>query len=125
MAKTKIPRPPTELSAQQNKLYRSTCKYLGEMGHLMILDGFMIAMFVMSWTRFVEYELKAQGNETQTFESGATNVSADYTVMERERAVLMKLSGKLGLTVQDRAKIKDFASDQDQIEDRFFAALKE
>jgi phage terminase small subunit len=75
-----------------------------------------VSQLAYRWGRY-KYAVEQLANPQdmiQTFESGATNVSAWYTVMEREANFVMKLATQLGISQKSREGILAFKTDANE-----------
>lgn len=113
MTKIRVPQPTLPLSAEEKKFYRTIIAYLAKNRAFQDIDTYLVSQLAYRWGRYkyaVE-QLQNPNDMIQTFDSGATNVSAWYTVMEREANFVMKLSTQLGISQRSREGILAFKAD--------------
>ena len=108
---TKIPTAPKFLEKPARKYYRTICQHLLDNKSLFSVDSYLVALAANSLNRIEEIQRKFTNGEyslTQTFNSGAKNVSVEYTLLKDAQKDFKEYSKQLGLDVSSRDKIRAF-----------------
>lgn len=116
MKKGKIPPPALPLGDLERKMYASLAKFLQKHNAWQEVDTYIVSQLAWHWGRYriaVEV-LQDPAKMIQVFDSGAMNVSAWYTIADRESTSIMKLCKELGLTQRSREAILAFKADANE-----------
>jgi P27 family predicted phage terminase small subunit len=120
---TRIPIPPKWLPTRAKKIFKQICGFLIQNDAVCVIDALYVSMAAACMDRYIDAEISvALNGTTQSYESGATAVSAEYTVMNNERKMFDQYARRLGLNIASREKLVTMQSENVQ-EDDFFAQL--
>ncbi len=100
-------RPVVKLDAKGRAYFDAVVDYLDEKGLLETVDTLLLTMLAktLSIWRQVVTQINGLDDLVQTFENGTSNVTGLQTAKDKSEATILKLSAKLGLSPQDRAKL--------------------
>lgn len=105
-----IPPPETYLNAAQKKIYYRICEHINEHSLLQSIDSLYVSQAAVSFSLISKYtKLINRQGATQTYDSGAMNISAYYSVLKGERLNLKDAIRQLGLTVKAREDLNSFS----------------
>lgn len=113
MKKTPIPRPPLDLTKEENSTYRAIARHLADNKALDKIDAWTIAQAARCFGRIctLENELKGLSDIVQIFESGASNVTGAFTALNTERKQWNGYVKMFGLSIEAREKLLAFKAD--------------
>lgn len=100
-------RPVVKLDAKGRAYFDAVVDYLDEKGLLETVDTLLLTMLAktLSLWRQIVLQINTVDDLVQTFENGTSNVTGLQTAKDKAEATILKLSSKLGLSPQDRAKL--------------------
>ena len=100
-------RPVVKLDAKGRAYFDAVVAFLDSKGLLETVDTLLLTMLAktLSIWRQVVSEINTLDDLVQTFENGTSNVTGLQTAKDKAESTILKLSSKLGLSPQDRAKL--------------------
>lgn len=100
-------RPVIKLDAKGRAYFDAVVDFLDSKGLLETVDTLLLTMLAktLSIWRQVVSQINTLDDLVQTFENGTSNVTGLQTAKDKAEGTIIKLSAKLGLSPQDRAKL--------------------
>jgi len=100
-------RPVVKLDAKGRAYFDAVVDFLDSKGLLETVDTLLLTMLAktLSLWRQIVNEINGLDDLVQTFENGTSNVTGLQTAKDKAESTILKLSSKLGLSPQDRAKL--------------------
>jgi P27 family predicted phage terminase small subunit len=114
--------PPAQkfLDKDARKIYRQICQHLLDNSALSKIDSFYISMAAQSFADYSKFAIQARQNGyIQKYESGATNISTEYVIMQKERDAIERYCKNLGLNTKARDGLLAFAAEVENNQDPF------
>lgn len=121
----RMSKPAFELSDGGNKIFKSTLKMLMSTEAVTALDIYSVTMLAFWMDILIETNVKANGKYVQTFDSGATNITGQFTVIKEANKNILSFLKVLGLTIKDRGTIAAFAEPEKEDENNPLDAIAE
>lgn len=123
-ALTRLPTPPRDLEPAVKKLYKKIGKMLLEKEVLHSTDIQQLVNLAR-WQHIYNEAMDDVMNfgTTQTYDSGAKSISAEFTVLKTAQDMIFKFSKVFGLSPYDRDKIQSFHAEPDTPADPYAALL--
>jgi len=121
----KVPSPGKHLNVSMTprarKLYEHFGAKLVQTGRLTELDLGYLVNLANAWDKYIwaEQEMARKNAEApgagyiQTFKSGATNITTEFSIAKEAQDQIMKISKQFGMGFRDRHSISGYLSDSD------------
>jgi len=120
----RIPKPSTSLTDQEQVAYNAIALHLLDAEAIRDIDAGILTRYAKSVCRLARFEKQLEEMEVegiQTFQTGARQISPEYTLMEKEMKIYLGLCDLLGVGPKSREKIVAFQEDIDEgMPDPFF-----
>lgn len=119
------------LTDRGTKLYRHFGKLLVDTNKLTALDLPNLVQLAVAWDKFLwaEEAMAAKNNEEmgagymQTFKSGATNITTEFSISEKAQDQILKIGKLFGFSFKDRHGMLGFFSESDAAQLDIFSMI--
>ena len=109
------------MTERAKKIYRHFGKLLLATGRLSKLDLGNLVQLAVAWEKFLwaEKQMAEKNNVdfgsgyVQTFKSGATNITTEFSISEKAQDQILKLSKLFGLSMKDRHGMLEYLDKKD------------
>jgi P27 family predicted phage terminase small subunit len=110
-------KPMAYLTKEGEKIFQRLCKFIQKKNLQDDIDSYSLSMLANSLDLYhrAATAIKENGYSQRT-QSGYSQTTADYTVLQKELANILQLSRKFGLTPYDRAKLLEVAEPEKEEE---------
>jgi P27 family predicted phage terminase small subunit len=110
-------KPMAYLTKEGEAIFKKIFKFIKEKNLQDDIDSFSLSMLANSLDLYhrAATAIKENGYSQRT-QSGYSQTTADYTVLQKELANILQLSRKFGLTPYDRAKLLEMAEPEEEEE---------